>query len=368
MATTTITSPKTTIRVVEKPFVPPSTSHLTRTAYLVGNPISHSSSPFLHRTIYDSLPTPQPTWAQQLAETTDLDSFLDHVKSDPKAMGSGVTMPYKVAVIPHLDQLTPEANAIGAVNTIYFRPTGPNNTRQSHGTNTDCIGIRDAFLFNVPKPHVQSYHGKPGLVVGGGGTCRAAIYALQNFLGCDTVYIINRDRSEVDVVVAECAARGVTNVTHVSTVEQARLLAAPAAIVSAVPDFTPQTTNERTVREILAEFLSRDGPKGALLEMCYHPSPDTQISQLAWRHGWQVVGGIEAMIGQGIAQAMLWTQVEIDESVRDKARRAVRERMVREVEKKRAAEAGTTPSLVAVAEKKPLIETKQVDVSEVRIH
>ncbi|EXJ88996.1 hypothetical protein A1O3_02060 [Capronia epimyces CBS 606.96] len=303
-------------------FSPPDTSSLERAAYLVGYPIAHSKSPSLHHAIYSAMGQ---SWGQCLCETTDLEGFLAYLKSDPKCMGSGVTMPFKVAVIPHLDQLTNESKAIGAVNTIFFK-TAADGSRIYCGTNTDCVGIRDAFFTNVKG---SSYRGKPGLVVGGGGTCRAAIYTLQKFMGCSPVYIVNRDVGEVEAVLRECHAQGMDDdlVYYVSTREQAEQLPPPRAIVSAVPDFLPVTEDEKTARDVLAALLE-SGDKGALLEMCYHPSPDTEISRLATACGWQVIGGIEAMIGQGLAQASLWTGRDIDDRLRDVARKAVQEAMV----------------------------------------
>jgi quinate dehydrogenase len=301
-------------------FQPPDTSHLERAAYLVGDPIAHSKSPVLHHAIYSAVGK---NWGQVLAETKDLEGFLKYMKSNPKSMGSGVTMPYKVAVIPYLDELTEEGKAIGAINTIVFKP-GANGSIIYSGTNTDCVGIRDAFLNNVEG---SSYRGKPGLVVGGGGTCRAAVYALRNFLGCSPIYIVNRDKAEVDAVLEECDARGMgQNLIHVASTSQAKKLPVPGAVVSAVPDFAPVTENEKIAREILAIFL-QGSEKGPLLEMCYHPSPDTEISRLAAQAGWQVIGGIEAMIGQGVAQARLWTGVDADEHLRAVVRDEIRKRM-----------------------------------------
>ncbi|KIW17433.1 hypothetical protein PV08_04627 [Exophiala spinifera] len=298
----------------------PDTSPYDRVAYLVGYPIAHSRSPDLHRAIYS---TSGKNWAQLLYESTDLDGFIKYLKNDAKCMGSGVTMPFKVAVIPYLDELTEEGKTIGAINTIFFK-TAADGSRIYCGTNTDCLGIRDAFFTNVDNPH---YRGKPGLVVGGGGTCRAAIYALQRFLGCSPIYIINRDASEVDSVLQECRRNGTADdLIYVSTTEQARSVPAPAAVVSAIPDFPPVTESEKTVREILEIFLNGT-EKGALLEMCYHPSPDTGVSRLALESGWQLIGGIEAMIGQGVAQAGLWTGLEIDDTLRNVVRRKIQDSM-----------------------------------------
>ena len=230
-------------------------------------------------------------------------------------------MPHKVSVLEHLDHLTPEAKAIGAVNTIYFQG------QEWWGTNTDTIGIRDAFRLNLSDEGLGRCRGRPGLVVGGGGTCRTAIYTLQRMMGCGKVYIINRDPGEVETVLKACGnARGKGDVIHLSTLEEARNLDPPGLVVSAIPDFTPSTPSERLVRDILKVLLVRgkeQGVDGALLEMCYHPSPDTQITKIAGQCGWKVIGGLEAMMAQGLEQAKLWTGIEVDEKLRREAREAI---------------------------------------------
>jgi quinate dehydrogenase len=292
--------------------------------YLVGYPIAHSLSPLLHYTIFSNLGM---NWAELFYETKDLNSFVKLMKSEPKIIGAAITMPYKMAIIPHLDELSPEGEAIGAINTIFLK-TDDNGITKYCGTNTDCVGIREAFFTNVPDPSV--YRGKPGLVVGGGGTSRAAIYAFQRFLGCSPIYIVNRDKGEVDAVISECHSRGFRqDIIHVSSVTEAESLAPPVAIVSGIPDFPPQTEEEKTAREIVKTFLNAP-EKGALLEMCYHPSPNTEIDALAREHGWQVIMGTEAMIAQGLEQARLWSGLELMDLPRDAARTAVRHAISRE--------------------------------------
>ncbi|RMZ84104.1 hypothetical protein DV738_g515, partial [Chaetothyriales sp. CBS 135597] len=263
------------------PFTPPSISHLSQVAYLVGDPIAHSSSPSLHEHISTNTGVP---YGQVLVETRDLDGFLAYLRShptSPKLLGSGVTMPHKVTVIPRLDGLTPEAAAVGAVNTIFLQKKENENENEDPssepnkvaavkliGHNTDTIGVRDAFLNN------------------------------SNSLP--------------------------------AVLDPASAFSPPALVVSAVPDFTPSTDAERVVRQILTLFLKTAAASnggGVLLEMCYHPSPDTEISRLALENGWQVIGGIEAMVAQGCAQSQLWTGVEVSEAVRNIARDEVRKRL-----------------------------------------
>jgi quinate dehydrogenase len=304
----------------------PDPSSLDRVAHLVGFPIAHSLSPLLHHTIFSNLGM---NWAELLYETKDLDSFVALMRSEPKIMGAAITMPYKMAIIPHLDELTPEGEAIGAINTIFLK-TDSNGSRRYCGTNTDCIGVREGFTINVPDPSI--YRGKPGLVIGGGGTSRAAIYAFQHFLGCSPIYMVNRDKSEVDAVISDCNSKGFgEDVKYVSTVSEAKRLAPPGAIVSAVPNFPPRTAEEKMARKIVETFLNAP-QKGALLEMCYHPTPNTEIDALAREKGWQVIMGTEAMIGQGLEQAKLWSGIEVKDLPRDAARTAVRNAINKERE------------------------------------
>lgn len=210
-------------------------------------------------------------------------------------------MPHKVAILPYLDDLTAEGRDVGAVNTVIIRED--NGKRKYIGTNTDVNGIRDAFYQNVPNPD-EIFHDRPGLVIGGGGAARSAVYALQRWMRCKPIYIINREKSEVDTVIEECQAKGFgSDLIHVSSLEQAENLEGPGAIVACVPNFAPKSLQEWTARKLLECMLAKS-QKGAILEMCYHPAPWTQIAEISKQAGWQVILGIEAMIYQGLEQVM----------------------------------------------------------------
>ena len=58
-------------------------------------------------------------------------------------------MPHKITFTREVDELTEEGSVIGAINTIFMRKDHEGRTRYI-GTNTDCIGVRDAFLQNCP--------------------------------------------------------------------------------------------------------------------------------------------------------------------------------------------------------------------------
>ena len=300
----------------------PSIAHLDRVTYLFGHPISHSLAPLLHQTIYDALGL---KWSYFLIDSTNIPHFLSLIH-EPKFIGAAVTMPHKIAIIPHLDALTPEGEAVGAINTIFLREE--DGKRRFWGTNTDCIGIREAILREAGAEKAAAMRGRPGMVIGGGGTSRAAVYALKKWIGCGDIYMVNRDKSEVDVVIAQCTASGFGDgLVHVASEEQAEALPVPAVIVSAVPDFPPRTPSEIMVRKVLKILLSKE--KGVMLEMCYHPNPVTEISELARRMGWTVVGGAEAMIWQGLEQEKYWTGREMTGDIVEKVERAVRAALIK---------------------------------------
>jgi quinate dehydrogenase len=289
----------------------PNVDHLDSHGYLFGYPIAHSLSPLLHQTIFNGLGLNHDYY---LLPSTDIKQFLRLVrnprcygksqcqsftnKSDLTVAGSGVTMPHKVAILPHLDDMTPECRAVGACNTVFWRDS------RLIGTNTDIAGVRESFLQNAPE---LKYLNRPGLVIGGGGAARSAVYALVKDLGCDTVYLVNRDASEVENVMAWCGAQGYGDgLVHVSSVSQAESLEGPGAIVSCIPNFPPSTQSEWEARRIIECFLQKPH-KGAILEMCYHPTVWTEIAEIADRAGWSVIVGTEAMIYQGFEQARCWT-------------------------------------------------------------
>lgn len=227
-------------------------------------------------------------------------------------------MPHKVAILKHLDELTPECRAVGACNTLYVRDepdaSSPTGTRRLFcGTNTDVVGVRESFLQNVPNATASDdnnnhvFRHRPALVIGGGGAARSAVYALHHWLDATTIYLVNRDAVEVAAVMAECTARGYgASLVHVATEAQARALPGPGAIVACVPDAAPVTPAECTARAVTEVFLHK-AHKGALLDMCYNPSPFTALGRLAAEAGWQVILGTEALVWQGLEQDRYWT-------------------------------------------------------------
>lgn len=240
-------------------------------------------------------------------------------------------MPNKVAIIPHLDELTEECRDVGACNTLFLREE--NGRRIFCGANTDVIGIRESFYQNVHSPD-EVFHNRPALVIGGGGAARSAIYALWKWMNVTTIYLVNRDSNEVEEVINDCTARGYgDNLLHVKTISQAQSLEVPGAIVACIPDFEPQTPEEKLARDITETFLDKER-KGAILEMCYNPTPFTKLGAIAEQKKWQVILGTEALIWQGLEQDKYWTGKKVDELPKEKVQLAIAEKVAQRAQSK----------------------------------
>ncbi len=96
-----------------------------------------------------------------------IDSFPALLQGNTAFKGLAVTIPYKQSVMPYLQQISEEAQKIGAVNCIEFLPEG------LKGHNTDVIGFEKSFA-----PLLQAHHTK-ALILGTGGSSKAVQYVLQ---------------------------------------------------------------------------------------------------------------------------------------------------------------------------------------------
>lgn len=97
--------------------------------------------------------------------------------------GLSVTIPYKTAIIPFLDELSPEAKAVGAVNCVKI------DGKKTIGYNTDAFGFQQSI-----KPFLENRHEK-ALILGTGGASKAVEYVLKN-IGIEVIYISRNPKKE----------------------------------------------------------------------------------------------------------------------------------------------------------------------------
>ena len=284
--------------------------------YLFGKPISQSRSPALHNALFKTTGLPH---RYELFET-------DHVINVASVLGSesfggaSVTIPLKIDIIPFLDEISPDAQIIGAVNTVVPDPLRSSTKHPGGhyltGKNTDWQGMTMVLQAAGAKTWNPGSGGRnasdkdfhAGLVVGAGGTARAAIYALRS-MGYSPIYILGRSpqklQSLIDTFPRDYCLR------LVATGATAQTLNPPPTIaIGTIPADQPI---EPAMHECLGHLLPHRGhhpssPARILLEMAYKPAT-TPLMHMAQRQGWITVPGLEVLAAQGVFQFEAWTGI-----------------------------------------------------------
>lgn len=161
---------------------------------LLGRKLGHSYSPQIHRQLGNYAYTLFEKEPQELEEFLKSGDFT----------GLNVTIPYKKDVIPFLDELSPVAKRLGAVNTIVRREDG-----SLIGHNTDYFGFR--YLINRSGLDVG---GKKVLVLGSGGASNTAVAVLQE-LGANVVIISRSGENHYGNLTHHSDAAVIVNTTPV---------------------------------------------------------------------------------------------------------------------------------------------------------
>ena len=152
--------------------------------FVIGNPIDHSLSPVLHN-YWLKKNKINAIYEKKKTEEKDLRSIIFEIKQK-KVSGINVTVPFKKAVIPYLDKLSPEAEQTQSVNTIML------NNEKLVGHNTDIAGFIKAIKninFNIK--------GKKALILGAGGVVPSIIFALKK-MNVSKITISNRTKKKAD--------------------------------------------------------------------------------------------------------------------------------------------------------------------------
>lgn len=134
---------------------------------LIGHPLGHSFSAAYFKRKFSQ--EERPGFVYLNFDMPDLESGIPVLKSDARCRGFNVTVPYKRDIMRFLDNLSPEAKAIGAVNTVKVGSDG-----KWTGYNTDYIGFYGSLIRFLPTGEAPL-----ALVLGNGGASQAVQYALH---------------------------------------------------------------------------------------------------------------------------------------------------------------------------------------------
>ncbi len=246
----------------------------TRVYGVVGDPISHSLSPVIMNSAFRRENVNAVFLALHAKTLKDL---LNCVREIP-IHGLSVTMPYKEAILEHLDNTDSHTTKIGACNTVVRAQDG-----KLYGFNTDAAGIVRPL-----ERRLNTLEGARILVLGAGGAARAAVFGLKE-RGSE-VYILNRS---------------LANAKKLARQARARIMKRPDlkkmafdVIINATPVGMGNTRDTPLQdKEINARYV---------FDMVYDPA-ETRLLKLAKERGAQIIPGIEMFVHQAARQFEIWT-------------------------------------------------------------
>jgi len=245
----------------------------TRVYGVAGDPIEHSLSPVIMNT---ALRRENVNGVYLPLHAKTLKDLLHCVREIP-LHGLSITMPYKQAILPHLDNTDAHTTKIGACNTVVRGQDG-----KLYGFNTDVAGVVRPLeqRLSIEKTKV--------LVLGAGGAARAAVFGLKE-RGAE-IWILNRTAVQAQKLARQAKAHSIKRA-------DLRKIAFDV-IVNATPVGMGNTRDCPLKDE---EIQAR-----VVFDMVYDPV-ETHLLQVARAKGIAVIPGVEMFVQQAARQFEIWT-------------------------------------------------------------
>lgn len=263
----------------------------TRLLGVIGYPVKHSMSPIMHNAAIATLDLdyvylPFPIAPDHLK--TAIDGF-----AAIGLQGFSITIPHKQTIMPLLTDISEVAQAIGAVNTVWWSDQG------WCGTNTDALGFM-APLQTFERDWSQT----PALILGNGGAARAIVAACHQ-LGCPEIWVVGRSPEKLAAFAKSWQVSPLTpKVSVYPWTRLDELLAHAGLVVNATPlGMAPHVT----MSPLTGEQMEHLPQQAIAYDLIYTPRP-TQFLQQATNAGLIAIDGLEMLVQQGAAALEIWTQ------------------------------------------------------------
>jgi len=259
---------------------------------LLGYPLGHSISPVMQNAAFESRDI---NYLYMPIELKKED--LEHVvKAMPKMnfAGFNVTIPYKIEIMKHLDEIDDLAKSIGAVNTVAIKDG------KLKGYNTDGIG----FLRSLEEEINVSVAGKNIFILGSGGAARAISMTLA-MNKARRLYICNRTYEKAESLAKDINSKHGNVAISIPMVEQKIKDAINDAeiLINTTSVGTYPNIDETPIdKEILQDHL-------AVCDIVYNPKK-TKLLQDAEKLGCKTMSGLGMLIYQGAEAFKIWTGVK----------------------------------------------------------
>lgn len=258
-----------------------------KVVWLIGYPLKHSLSPVIHNTAFESANI-RAVYIPMEIKKRELGPTIKVLKK-PYTLGFNVTIPYKEKIISYLDQLSKEAQLIGAVNTVKY------SRGKLIGYNTDSMG----FIYSMPKEIRRALTGKKAVIIGAGGASRAVAFALAG-INMKEIIIANRTLEKAKNIVRKMSEKfPKVKFRAISLRKTAYELADTHILVNTTP--VGLKPNDKNL--IKSSFLH----KNLFVYDLIYNLKETKLIKLAKAKGCFTMNGMEMLIRQAALSWKIWT-------------------------------------------------------------
>ncbi len=255
---------------------------------IIGNPVEHSLSPAMHNVAYENLKIDdQFVYLGSRVKVEDVEKVVWAMRTMDNFHGLTCTIPHKVEVMKHLDQIDPIAKKIGSVNTVVKYGD------ILKGFNTDWLGVI------IPLEKMVTLLDKKVLVLGAGGAARAIVYGL--ITRGAKVTIFNRTKEKAIVLAQEfkCSSGDLENQEVIKDFDI--IINTTSVGMKPLEKQTPIETKNISKKHIVFDIV-------------YVPF-ETKLLKEAKKRGARIVHGVEMLLHQGTAQFEIYTGHKAPEKV-----------------------------------------------------
>ncbi|MCE2720355.1 MAG: shikimate dehydrogenase [Dolichospermum sp.] len=266
----------------------------TKILGVIGHPIEHSLSPLMHNAALtklglDYVYLPFPVAPENL--TTAIAGF-----ASIGVVGFSITIPHKQAILPLLSEISPIAQAIGAVNTVV------NKGNKWLGTNTDVEG----FIAPLQTTYHQDWSQKKAVILGNGGAARAVVAGCIQ-LGLAEIHVVGRNLQKLQVFEQSWQNSPFADKFQVHEwTELPNLLHQANLLVNTTPIGMYPHVEQSPLSSQEMSYLPGDA---IAYDLIYIPKP-TKFLHLAQKQGIVTIDGLEMLVQQGAAALKIWLQEE----------------------------------------------------------
>ena len=256
---------------------------------VIGDPVKHSMSPVMHNMALAELEADY-VYVAFPVKPQSLNAALVGFAAIG-VQGFNVTIPHKQSVMELLQNVTTEAQAVGAVNTVWHTEQG------WVGTNTDVAG------FIAPLQSMGDWTGKTAVVLGNGGAARAVVAGCTQ-LGFAHIQVLGRNPQKLKTFLSSWATSALHPPLAVNVLDQLSVTIQQADLIVNTTPIGMHTTAETPIE---AEILAQAKLSTVVYDLIYNPRP-TPLLHLATRQGLTTIDGAEMLVQQGAAALKIWLQ------------------------------------------------------------